>query len=71
MPLEDPSQHACGDVENPYCIRCTTPHGILKSREQVRQQLIRFHMDSLGMTREVAEKKTDEHMANLPEWQED
>ncbi len=71
MPMQDPSQHSCGDVESPYCVYCTTPHGILKSKEQVREQLIRFHMESLGMTRKEAEKKTDKHMKTLPLWQEE
>ncbi|RMF90796.1 MAG: hypothetical protein D6733_02860 [Methanobacteriota archaeon] len=71
MPMESPAHHACGDEKSPYCVHCTTPNGVLKSREQIREQLIRFHMESLGMTREEAEEKTDEHMAKMPEWQEE
>jgi uncharacterized Zn finger protein (UPF0148 family) len=71
IPLEEASKHSCGDVESPYCSVCTTPHGILKSKDQIREQLIRFHIESLGMTREESQKKTDEHMKNLPEWLED
>jgi hypothetical protein len=69
--MEDASQHACGEAENPYCNYCTTPHGVLKGREQIREQLVRFHMESLGMTRNEAEAKTKSHMKTLPEWQED
>ncbi|MFV2041456.1 MAG: zinc ribbon domain-containing protein [Candidatus Hydrothermarchaeales archaeon] len=71
MPMEEASQHACGEVESLYCTYCTTPNGVLKSREQIREQLVRFHMESLGMTREEAEAKTDSHMKSLPEWQQD
>ncbi|GBE17604.1 MAG TPA: hypothetical protein ENH13_06660 [Euryarchaeota archaeon] len=71
IPMETASQHACGEVENPYCNYCTSPNGILKAREQIREQIVRFHMESLGMTRGDAEKKTDEHMKTLPEWQGD
>lgn len=71
MPMETASKHSCGDVESPYCNYCTSPNGILKGREQIREQIVRFHMESLGMTRREAEEKTDEHMAKMPEWQED
>ncbi len=70
-PMEDETQHACGEAENPYCNLCTSPNGVLKAREQIREQLVRFHMESLGMTRREAEAKTDMHMKTLPEWQED
>ncbi len=69
--MEDPSEHACSDVENPYCTYCANPHGALLSKEKIREQLIGFHMKSLGMTRAEAEKKTDAHMSEMPEWQED
>jgi hypothetical protein len=68
IPMEDESQHACGEAENPYCTYCTTPHGVLKGREQIQEQLVRFHMESLGMTRKEAEAKTKSHMKTLPEW---
>jgi len=68
MPMREKAQHAGGDPESPYCCYCATPHGVLKSREEVRRRLIKFHMESLGMTREEAEKKTDEHMASAPAW---
>lgn len=71
MPMEDESQHSCGEAENPYCNYCTTPNGVLKGRAQIREQLVHFHMESLGMTHGEAEEKTKKHMKTLPEWQED
>jgi hypothetical protein len=71
VPMKDSSEHSCEDINSPYCVFCTTPNGVLKSKEQIREQLIKFHVKSLGMSRDEAEKKTDEHLADLPEWQEE
>jgi hypothetical protein len=63
LPLEDPSLHACGDVEIPYCVRCVTPHGRLSSEEQVKAQLIKFYTESLKMKKKDAEKKAEKKLA--------
>ena len=57
--LEDPSHHACGDVEIPYCVNCNTPHGILDSKERVKPQLVKFYKKSLNLSEEEATNKAN------------
>ena len=63
--LEDPSHHACGDVEIPYCVNCTTPHGNLGSKEQVKSQLFRFYQKSMNLSEEDASEKADKKIDSL------
>ncbi len=57
-----------GRPDNPYCAHCTDPTGKLKSREEVREGMIAFYMQSMGKSREEAEREVDVHMAIMPAW---
>lgn len=63
MPMDDPSHHACEDVDIPYCVRCVTPHGNLGSKEQVRAGLVKFYTTNLGLEPEEARKRAEEKTA--------
>jgi hypothetical protein len=68
MPMEEASQHGGGDINNLYCVHCTTPTGKLKSRSEVREGMIQFYMDAMKKSREEAEKVVDEVMSKAPAW---
>ncbi len=65
LPLENPEQHACNDLEIPYCVRCITPHGLLGSKDQIKAQLVKFYTDSLKMKKVDAQEKADAKIALL------
>ncbi len=70
MPMETPEMHGGGIERNPYCVYCTDAQGHLKSRQQVREGMIRFYMDAMGKSRAEAEHVVDVTMADLPAWRE-
>lgn len=69
MPMAMDSDHGGGRPDNVYCQHCTDPGGNLKSRNEVREGMIAFYMQSMGKSREEAEKEVDTHMAQMPAWQ--
>lgn len=60
--------HGGGRADNSYCKHCADAMGNLKSREEVREGMIAFYQQSMGKTREEAEKEVDTHMAQMPAW---
>jgi hypothetical protein len=70
MPLNNPSDHALGNEQNPYCAHCADESGNLKSKEEVREGMINFYTQTEGKTREDAERVVDAHMAMQPAWQQ-
>jgi len=68
MPMDTPDLHGAGAAENPYCIYCTDAHGHLKSRQDVREGMVQFYMDTMGKTRPDAERVVDAVMAEMPAW---
>lgn len=68
MPMKDASQHGGRDINNPYCVFCTTPEGKLKSRKEVREGMIGFYISQMKKTRKEAEKIVDETMSKMPAW---
>jgi len=66
-PMKAASEHGGGNINNPYCVHCTTADGKLKSREEIRRWMIRLYM-SQGKTRDEAEKIVDKHMTRMPAW---
>jgi len=69
MPMETPADHGGGNTANPYCVHCTDAAGNLKPREEVREGMINYYMQTMGKSREEAETVVDEHMAKQPAWQ--
>ncbi len=70
MPMEKPEDHGGEKEDNPYCRHCTDENGNLKSREEIREGWIQFHMKSTGKSREETEKEIDEQMKKMPAWKE-
>ena len=70
MPMKVAKDHGGKDTNNPYCVYCTDEAGKLKSRQEVREGMIRFYMSQMAKSREEAEKSVDEHMKNLPAWKD-
>ncbi|UCH36218.1 MAG: hypothetical protein JSV65_07655 [Armatimonadota bacterium] len=70
MPMETSQMHGGGVKDNPYCVYCTDAHGRLKPREDVREGMIQFYMDTLGKSREEAEHVVDAAMSEMPAWEE-
>jgi hypothetical protein len=68
MPMTQPSQHAKGDPENPYCIYCTNAAGDLKPRDEIREGMIQYVMKLENWPRDQAAADVDRKMAELPAW---
>lgn len=68
MPMMTDDDHGAGRADNSHCKHCTDTMGNLKSREEVREGMTAFYMQSMGKSREEAEKEVDAHMATMPAW---
>jgi len=68
--MEKPEDHGGGRPSNKYCKYCTDENGMLKSREEVREGWVQFAINAEALSREEAEKKVDEEMAQMPAWKE-
>jgi hypothetical protein len=68
MPMNDTGDHGGANPTNPYCQYCTDDTGTLKSKEEVRQGLINYYMQTDGLTVEQASLKADERMSSQPAW---
>lgn len=68
MPMNDTGDHGGANPTNPYCQYCTDDAGTLKSKEEVRQGLINYYMQTDGLTVEQASLKADERMSKQPAW---
>ncbi len=66
MPMKEAKEHGGDNISIPYWVYCTDVAGKLKSRQEVREGMIRFYMSQIGKPREEAEKFVDEQMKNLP-----
>lgn len=71
MPMATIDDHGGGRVDNLYCRHCTDQAGNLKPKEEVREGMINFYMQSMGKTREEAETAVDSHMAQMSAWAAD
>ena len=45
MRMEDPEDHGGENKHNPYCKHCCDENGNLKSREEVRRNMIKFYIE--------------------------
>jgi hypothetical protein len=70
MPMENPKNRGGGDPANKYCVHCCDESGNLKNREQIREGMIQFKMQTTGKPREKAEKEVDEFMGTMTAWKE-
>ena len=70
MPMENPSDHGGGNLENQYCKHCTDPNGKLKSRAEVKAGIIKYMMKTEKRGEEDARKLVEEHMKRMPAWRQ-
>ena len=68
--MRELDEHGGGDWNNPYCAQCTDKNGKLKSRQQVRENLIKLYMSRMELPREEVEKMVDYWMKKLPAWKD-
>lgn len=68
MPMREAEDHGGGDWDNPYCVHCTDETGKLKSRQQVREGMVRLYMSRMGKPKEEAAEFVDRQMKKLPAW---
>ena len=62
-----PSDFGGGNMANPYCSFCTDSSGNLKSKEEVKNALMRFFLKQ-EVCKEEAERKALELMHSAPAW---
>jgi hypothetical protein len=70
MPLVTKELHGGNDESNVYCVHCTDSSGKLKSKEEVREGMIKFFMNRKKKSREDAEKFVDDYMSQMPAWKQ-
>ncbi|MDP3888891.1 MAG: zinc ribbon domain-containing protein [bacterium] len=68
MSMNLDSEHGGNRADNVNCQHCTDDMGNLKSREEVKEGMIAFYMQTLGKTREEAQIAVDAHMTQMPAW---
>ncbi|MBV8055486.1 MAG: hypothetical protein JOZ29_09295 [Deltaproteobacteria bacterium] len=68
MPMEQPEDHALGDVSHEYCRYCTDARGELLPYEQVLATNARFYVESQGVTPAAADQMARAMLADMPAW---
>lgn len=68
MPMSTDADHGSSRPDNAYCVHCTDAGGNLKPREEVREGMVNFYMQSTGKSKEEAEKEVETHMSQMPAW---
>jgi len=66
--MREKSDFPRGNFSSEYCSECVDPRGLLKSREEIRIQMIRYRMTRNGMSEEEAVEQVDNIMRRLPAW---
>jgi hypothetical protein len=68
--------HGGTKLENTWCNECSDDSGKHKTKEQVKEKIVKWIMSDIGYkvtgekieSKEEAEKMADEFMKNLPAW---
>ncbi len=68
MDFLKPSDHAFGDINNPYCNECVHADGSPKCYEEVHLLIADDLVKSQGIDRVAADQMAREIMARLPAW---
>lgn len=68
MPMVKPEEFGGEKLGNPSCVYCSDKDGSLKPKNVVREGMIQFWMSREKLDRATAEKRTDDHMAQMPAW---
>ncbi len=67
-PMRDKADFPRGNFSSEYCTDCLDARGILKSREQIRAQMIQLRITRNGMTEDEAAEQVDNLLRRLPAW---
>jgi hypothetical protein len=68
MPMKNPSEFACGDINKDYCVHCARPDGSMQSFEEKRAGLTAFIIKTQGFDEKVALEAAESMMRKLPAW---
>lgn len=66
--MRDKADFPRGNYSSEYCADCVDARGILKSREQIRAQMIQLRIQRNGMTEDEATEQVDNLLRRLPAW---
>ena len=69
MPMREPKDFACGDVNKDYCVYCARPDGTMQSFEEKKKSMTEFLIKTQGLTNDAALKTAENMMKKLPAWQ--
>lgn len=68
MPMTQVTDHGGGRPDNVHCQHCTDSAGNLKSKEEIKEGMVLYSIQSAGKTREEAETEVNAYMAQMPAW---
>jgi len=71
MPMSKPEDHAMSDPDKAYCFHCAHPDGTMVSRDEAREGLTAFMVNTQGIDEASARDAVLELMTKLPAWQTD
>ncbi|MFT9056012.1 MAG: zinc ribbon domain-containing protein [Ethanoligenens sp.] len=69
MPMEQPADHAMGDVSKPYCKYCAKPDGTMQSYPEKLEATVGFLIKTQGIDAQAARVLAEQMLARLPAWQ--
>lgn len=67
-PMRDKADFPRGNFSSAYCSDCVDARGILKSRDEIRAQMIQLRVSRQGMTEDEAVEQVDNLLRRLPAW---
>lgn len=70
MPLEKASDHALGDVNQPFCVYCTNEQGHLKPYEEILTSMATYLVHSQGVAMTAAKAIAKDVLAKQPAWRD-
>jgi hypothetical protein len=69
--MSKPEDHAMGNPDNDYCFYCAHPDGSMVSRDEAREGLTAFMVNTQGIDEAAAREAAAELMTKLPAWATD
>jgi len=67
MTMQKYTDFGGGDMNNIYCSFCTDRKGNLKSREEVKAQIVKMY-EKQGICPEEADRRAEMNMRDAPAW---
>ncbi len=66
--MRDKSDFPRGNFSSVFCTDCVDEKGQVKSKSEIRQNMIRYRVEKTGLTLEEATEAVDNLMQRLPAW---